>query len=194
MQQRAKKGLLVALAASGALASAAVGTANADSGAQGSAVGSPGVLSGNNVQVPVHVPVNICGNTVNVVGLLNPAFGNNCANVSGVPDHPTNPPHTSKPPTSKPPTSEPPIKEPPTSKPPTSHPPKTPPTKQPPHDTTGGWSNGGWHNDGHDKPSHPKDELAHTGSSATTLFLLPAGAALVLGGAVLYRRTRTSDS
>nr|WP_260333664.1 chaplin [Streptomyces sp. REN17] len=52
----------------------------ADADAQGAAVGSPGVLSGNVVQVPVHVPVNVCGNTVNVVGLLNPAFGNVCVN------------------------------------------------------------------------------------------------------------------
>ncbi|WP_272922502.1 chaplin [Streptomyces sp. SID5785] len=56
------------------------GVASADSGAQGAAVGSPGVLSGNVVQVPVHVPVNVCGNTVNVIGLLNPAFGNTCVN------------------------------------------------------------------------------------------------------------------
>lgn len=41
-------------------------------------VSSPGVLSGNLVQVPVHVPVNVCGNSVNVIGLLNPAFGNSC--------------------------------------------------------------------------------------------------------------------
>ncbi|MEU8958446.1 chaplin [Streptomyces sp. NPDC048518] len=52
----------------------------ADAGAEGAAVGSPGVLSGNAVQVPVHVPVNVCGNTVDVIGLLNPAFGNQCAN------------------------------------------------------------------------------------------------------------------
>lgn len=31
--------------------------------------------SGNTVQLPAHVPVNACGNTVNVVGLLNPAAG-----------------------------------------------------------------------------------------------------------------------
>ncbi|WGK51094.1 chaplin [Streptomyces sp. B146] len=52
----------------------------ADAGAEGAAVGSPGVLSGNVVQVPVHVPVNVCGNSINVVGLLNPAFGNACVN------------------------------------------------------------------------------------------------------------------
>ncbi|NEE48174.1 chaplin, partial [Streptomyces sp. SID8455] len=29
------------------------------------------------------VPVNVCGNTINVVGLLNPAFGNTCVNADG---------------------------------------------------------------------------------------------------------------
>lgn len=48
--------------------------------ADGIAAHSPGVLSGNLVQVPVSVPVNLCGNTVNVVGLLNPTFGNTCIN------------------------------------------------------------------------------------------------------------------
>ncbi len=52
----------------------------ADAGAEGAAVGSPGVISGNNVQVPVHVPINVCGNTVDIIALLNPAFGNQCAN------------------------------------------------------------------------------------------------------------------
>ncbi|WUM11047.1 chaplin [Streptomyces sp. NBC_00334] len=52
----------------------------ADAGAEGAAIGSPGVLSGNVIQVPVHVPVNVCGNSINVVGLLNPAFGNECEN------------------------------------------------------------------------------------------------------------------
>ncbi|MDQ8707205.1 chaplin [Streptomyces sp. LHD-70] len=48
--------------------------------ASGAAANSPGVLSGNVVQVPVHVPVNVCGNSVNVIALLNPAFGNVCVN------------------------------------------------------------------------------------------------------------------
>jgi hypothetical protein len=52
----------------------------ADADATGAAIGSPGVLSGNLVQIPVHVPINICGNTVNVIAALNPAFGNTCVN------------------------------------------------------------------------------------------------------------------
>ncbi|MFJ8791359.1 chaplin ChpD [Streptomyces sp. NPDC102462] len=69
-----------AVVAGAILALGAAAPAFADSGAEGAAVGSPGVLSGNVVQIPVHVPVNACGNTVNVIGLLNPAFGNTCVN------------------------------------------------------------------------------------------------------------------
>jgi hypothetical protein len=69
----------------GAVVVSGAGLAMADAGAQGAAVGSPGVVSGNVVQVPVDIPVNVCGNTVNLPGLLNPAFGNTCANVGG--DH-----------------------------------------------------------------------------------------------------------
>ncbi|KIF74881.1 chaplin [Streptomyces sp. 150FB] len=74
-----KKAALV-IAAAGIAAGAASGSAFADAGAEGAAVGSPGVLSGNVVQVPLHVPVQVCGNTIDVVGLLNPAFGNVCVN------------------------------------------------------------------------------------------------------------------
>ncbi|MFD8261711.1 chaplin [Streptomyces griseoluteus] len=52
----------------------------ADAGAEGAAVGSPGVLSGNVIEVPVHIPVNACGDSVDVIGLLNPAFGSACVN------------------------------------------------------------------------------------------------------------------
>ncbi|MEU1851570.1 chaplin ChpH [Streptomyces sp. NPDC019990] len=74
------KKVVAAAAATGGLVLAGAGMAVADSGAQGAAVHSPGVVSGNVVQVPVHVPVNACGNTVSVIGLLNPAFGNTCIN------------------------------------------------------------------------------------------------------------------
>ncbi|MFD9415171.1 chaplin [Streptomyces goshikiensis] len=70
-------------ATAGAVLAGGAGMAAADATADGAAIGSPGVLSGNVVQVPIHIPVNICGNTVNLVGLLNPAFGNTCINASG---------------------------------------------------------------------------------------------------------------
>lgn len=59
------------------------GQAFASAGAEGAAVDSPGVLSGNNVQVPVDVPINLCGNTIDIIGALNPAFGNVCVNGEG---------------------------------------------------------------------------------------------------------------
>ena len=74
------KKIVAAAAATGGLVLAGAGMAVADSGAQGAAVHSPGVVSGNVVQVPVHIPVNVCGNTISVIGLLNPAFGNVCIN------------------------------------------------------------------------------------------------------------------
>ncbi|MFJ9004376.1 chaplin [Streptomyces canus] len=52
----------------------------ADAEAQGVAAGSGGFLSGNVIQVPIHAAINVCGNSVNVVGVLNPAFGNVCVN------------------------------------------------------------------------------------------------------------------
>ncbi|MFJ9433024.1 chaplin family protein [Streptomyces sp. NPDC101490] len=82
MRQVTRKGLVTVAAAGGILAAIGGGHAHADSGAQGAATNSPGIASGNSVQVPVHVPVNACGNTVDAVGLLNPAMGNTCANTS----------------------------------------------------------------------------------------------------------------
>jgi LPXTG-motif cell wall-anchored protein len=78
MKRVTRNGLIAAAAASGALAVAM--PAHADSAADGTAVGSPGLISGSTVQLPVDVPVNVCGNTVSVVGLLNPAAGNRCVN------------------------------------------------------------------------------------------------------------------
>ncbi|MEV0371536.1 chaplin [Streptomyces sp. NPDC050636] len=49
-------------------------------GARGVAAHSPGVISGNSVQVPINIPINVCGNTANFLALLNPAFGNKCVN------------------------------------------------------------------------------------------------------------------
>ncbi|MGW4275739.1 chaplin [Streptomyces seoulensis] len=87
MKRVTRNGVLaVAAAASGAMVMtvpvSAAFAADGGAAADGAAVGSPGVLSGNTLQLPVHIPVNVCGNTVNVVGLLNPAAGNHCANAS----------------------------------------------------------------------------------------------------------------
>ena len=64
------------------VALAGAGSAAANATATGAANNSPGVLSGNLIQVPVHVPVNLCGNSVDVIGALNPAFGNHCVNTN----------------------------------------------------------------------------------------------------------------
>jgi hypothetical protein len=77
------------------------------SGAQSSVHGSPGVLSGNSLDIPVHAPVNACGNTVDPLALLNTPMGNSCgaeqapdapvvlpAPVTATPDVPETPPET----------------------------------------------------------------------------------------------------
>ena len=74
-----RKGALV-IAAAGAAVLGGAGAASAHSVAVGHSEGSPGVVSGNTIQVPVNVPVNACGNTVSVIGLLNPTHGNCCEN------------------------------------------------------------------------------------------------------------------
>ncbi|MFG3253003.1 chaplin family protein [Streptomyces sp. NPDC048172] len=76
------RSLLTVAATTGVLAAAA-GYAQADSSADSSNSGSPGMLSGNTVEAPVGAPVNACGNSADVVGAMNPAFGNNCQNHSG---------------------------------------------------------------------------------------------------------------
>ncbi|MGW0222696.1 LAXTG-anchored chaplin ChpA [Streptomyces tendae] len=143
--------------------------------ADGATVGSPGVGSGNNAQVPVDVPVNLCGNTVDVIAALNPVFGNKCENDAEEPPGygeeepppPTTPPGYGEeeppPPTHEeppPPSGE---EEPP---PPSEeeHTPPAPQTEQPP-------------------------VLAETGSEGT-LGAAAAGAVLIAGGAILYRRGR----
>ncbi|MFF3753018.1 chaplin [Streptomyces sp. NPDC002018] len=76
---RIAKAVVLSTTAAAAVAGAS-GVAFADADAKAAAVGSPGVLSGNVIQIPLHVPLNVCGNTIDAVGLLNPAFGNACVN------------------------------------------------------------------------------------------------------------------
>lgn len=87
MRRATRNGVIAIAAASGAMAVALPASAAfaADgSNADATTAGSPGLASGNSLQVPVSVPVNICGNTANIVGLLNPAAGNACANKGAV--------------------------------------------------------------------------------------------------------------
>ncbi|MGW1603027.1 chaplin [Streptomyces eurythermus] len=67
-----------------ALAGTADAFASDGGGGGASAVGvaanSPGILSGNVIQVPINVQANVCGNSIDIIGLLNPAFGNACVN------------------------------------------------------------------------------------------------------------------
>ncbi|MBS2536988.1 chaplin [Catenulispora sp. NF23] len=116
--------------------------------AVGGSQGSPGVLSGNTIQLPISVPVNLCGDSVNVVGVGNGAKGDACANNTPVTPPPTSPP------------------------PPVSG--VLPPLASTPET-------------GSALPEvAPAGMLAHTGSDA--LMLAPIGAALMGGGAFMYRR------
>lgn len=217
MRHSRRNGLIAAVVAGGGLAVAgAGGFAYADADAGGRAERSPGLLSGNLVQLPVHVPVNVCGNTVSVVGVLNSAAGNRCVNE----DHPEpRPSHPSKQgaghgggavadgrgkdspgllsgnglhlPVDLPvnlsgnavsvvgvgngstgntsvngpvPGGGTPPVQPPTAEPPAVDRPVTPPA-----------------------PPRPTGALAQTGTEALG-YLLPGGGALLLGGALLYRR------
>lgn len=88
MQSQVKRRIVFGLTTGGMLATGGVGLAHADATATGvgdgaTTAGSPGILSGNTVQIPVDIPINVCGVTANVVGLLNPAEGNHCANSGG---------------------------------------------------------------------------------------------------------------
>ncbi|UNM16721.1 chaplin [Streptomyces formicae] len=182
---------------------AAAGAAHADSSARGDATGSPGLLSGNSVQLPVHVPVNVCGNTVNAIGLLNPAAGNSCKNegrrgggavaegrtkdspgvLSGngiqVPvDVPVNVTGNSvnvvgvgNPSVDNSSSNS--------SKPPARPRPSQPPTARPVTPVQ-------------HEPQQGPAQLAETGTPEGIGLAVPAGAALILGGAVLYRRFRAT--
>lgn len=149
-------------------------------GGQGGAQGSPGVGSGNFLDVPVHAPVNACGNTVDIVGLLNPAMGDSCANGSGSSSVSTpRPPRGPATPPARPP-AQPPAVNPggpnmPRSAPVTDQetlPRQVPDTVPVAHEPYGGVS-----------------RLAYTGMDGREVGAAGAvGAGLLLGGAVLYRR------
>ncbi|MGP3948931.1 chaplin [Streptomyces sp. 7N604] len=58
--------------------------------AEATTIGSGGFLSGNIVQVPINIPINVCGNSWGGGSLLNafnPAIGNTCINGASIDDH-----------------------------------------------------------------------------------------------------------
>ncbi|MGP3925670.1 chaplin [Streptomyces sp. 8N616] len=56
--------------------------------AEATTVGSGGFLSGNIVQVPINIPINVCGNTFNSgLSFFNPSIGNVCVNGASIDDH-----------------------------------------------------------------------------------------------------------
>jgi hypothetical protein len=141
------------------------GSGSGTGGSSGHTGGSPGVGSGNQIGVPITVPVNVCGNTVSVLGIGNVAVGDKC----GTGGHGTPPPPTPKPPAPRPPAPQPPGHRPP------AHPgaPGTPVTPI-----------------GHG--SVPSEQLAHTGTALPPGIALTLAGGAVLAGAVLYRKARTA--
>ena len=83
MQSQAKRRIAFGITTGGLLAGGGLGFAHADAGTTGGTSNSPGILSGNLIQVPVDIPINVCGVTADVIGLLNPAAGNECSNSGG---------------------------------------------------------------------------------------------------------------
>jgi hypothetical protein len=167
--------------------------------ASGSAKGSPGVGSGNVIQVPINAPVNVCGNQVDVIGILDSVTGNSCENHGG----PSTPPPTPTPTPSQPtptPTGcgcPPPPPPPPTTPcPPSGTTTSTPTSSAPgggPSSTVSptstrshGVPNGGSGPNGNGSSGTPTGVLAHTGSGA--LAVAPLGAGLIGGGLFLRKR------
>ncbi|MEI5098892.1 chaplin family protein [Streptomyces sp. PmtG] len=140
---------------------------------------SPGVLSGNSVAAPVEPGVNFCGNTVDVVAALNPAFGNRCAEGApepGTPEVPLPPKEHSEPPAPRPESPESPEG-------PKRPAPKAPtPVSEAPHE----------------RPTRVEvteagaPQLARTGAEPGLAAAGVASAGLVAAGAVLYRRGRAT--
>lgn len=67
----------------GATVLGGAGTALADAGAGAKVANSPGILSGNAIQVPIDLGLNACGNTIDGVGLLNQRKGNSPHQLGG---------------------------------------------------------------------------------------------------------------
>ena len=171
--------------------------------ASGSSKGSPGIGSGNMIQVPINAPVNVCGNQIDVIGILDSVTGNSCSNGGGsttpppptpTPTQPTPPPTScgcTPPPPPPPPTTPCPPSGTATATPTSSAPGGTPSSTSTPSSTgsptstsSHGGPNGG--SNGNGSSGTPSGVLAHTGSGA--LAIAPLGAGLIGGGVLLRKR------
>ncbi|MFD7686202.1 chaplin family protein [Streptomyces sp. NPDC059781] len=118
-----------------------------------------GVLNGNEVRVPVHVPVNMCDNNVALLALFNDSYGNSCGNYGGYGEEEEPEKETPPPPTH--------VRMPP------AHEVEKPPAEE------------------EEVPGNPP-HLAETGSDGM-IAASAAGAVLIAGGAMVYRRGRTAS-
>ncbi|MBR8641772.1 chaplin [Streptomyces tuirus] len=152
------------------------------SGVEASAIakGSPGVGSGNIVQLPVDAPVNACGNSVDGLALFNESSENSCHNGSYGGGYGHEDDDSSKP-------GEEQDRTPPAKERPTPHDEEKPDSPLAPEKESETSSTS------EEEETGPLPQLAETGSEALVA-ASAASAALMAGGVVLYRRGRTTWS
>ncbi|NGO07257.1 chaplin [Streptomyces sp. HC44] len=172
----------------------------ADTDATAVAEDSPGLVSGNTLQVPIEVPVNLCGNTVTLIAAIDHAIGNSCANIShgddghghgGEKDTHSSPSTRNVPPA---PASGPLA---PLTRVSETHRPASPRTRT--DDKPPTRSDAKPPTTSHEQPVEQPDEppqLAETGSETSSEALATAAAAsvaLIAGGVAMYRRGRADS-
>lgn len=75
-----RKSFVAAAFAAVAILGTAGPAAASGAGAIGGAIGSPGLLSGNNIQIPVNIPINVCGDNIGILSALLSSDDTVCVN------------------------------------------------------------------------------------------------------------------
>uniref|UniRef100_UPI004040020C chaplin n=1 Tax=Streptomyces sp. TG1A-60 TaxID=3129111 RepID=UPI004040020C len=142
--------------------------------ADGHASDSPGVASGNSVQVPVHVPVSLCGNNISVIGIGNGVTGDDCGNSGGGGAH-ENPPVGHQ-------------------NPPGDSAESSPQVPGEPGQPADGVPAGDTNTPGTQTVTQPDGgaQLAQTGADLPLGLAIPVGAGALIGGALIYRKARAA--
>jgi hypothetical protein len=84
MQYSTKRRVVLGMTTGGlVMAGLGMSNAHADTTATGNTSHSPGVGSGNLIQLPINAPINVCGNQLDVIGILDSVTGNSCENHGG---------------------------------------------------------------------------------------------------------------